>query len=166
MTLLASTCASLCQTPDRFCTITALVLFSMETLQTNCFPDNMDAFLLEFHCFFWNVTPWQLTELISLFIHLLCQGRAAQLGEAVYLWGNVSDDDNLLALSMPPPWFFPSHLQTSVLPHLCLAHASVPCLCSSNHVINLLSPSGRLEPGSVEPTVLPDSDVLDFLSNR
>lgn len=52
MTLLASTCASLCQTRDRFGTVSVLVLFSMETLQTNCFPDNMDAFLLECHCFF------------------------------------------------------------------------------------------------------------------
>lgn len=74
--------------------------------------------------FFWNITPWQLTELISLFIHLLCQGRAAQLGEAVNLWRNVSDDNALLALSIPRQRFFPSHLQASVLPHrsACLSH--------------------------------------------
>lgn len=76
-----------------------------------------------------------------------------------------------LALHLVKHWFLLSHPKACslILPlptFLLSLHASVCCLYSSNYLFNCLPFSSILESSRIKPTILQDSAVPIFLSNR
>lgn len=145
-----------------------------KTIRTNCFPENITEIWSQFHCvseilhsnsflnsslyLFIGFAKANMPNMVRLFI---CE-RIPQIESSLTFF---------LALHLVKHWFLLSHPKACylILPlptFLLSLHASVCCLYSSNYLFNCLPFSSILESSRIKPTILQDSAVPVFLSNR